>query len=457
MVEASVGVDPRTRFRIWSYRAALIGTLVYIVIGALIQQAKVGHSVDFKQYYMAAWVARTGSWDVLYPVPITGGRFNAGWDATAKPALRELSHRAGAGEPANFIQPPAAALPMAPLAWLGYSRAEQVWAGLAAVAVWGAAVLGGRLVRLASGAGELTALETFAVMLVVLHPRSILLLSHGNISPFVGLAIATSIYGLSVTRGVLASAGIGMAAVLKVSPVALFPLMAFQRPLRGGVVGGLGVATALLATCFVTGLKPWIEFAVYIVPTLGRPWLPLKGEGELELMTSSIYAIGWWLTRKNPLPSAVLWSISASAFITYVLVVGLVAWRWSRGLVPSKLLVSAAFALVAWSLMFSPLFWDHYSFYYSFGTGWLLTRLRMGPARAIAAGAALFFLWAPWGRVPPFSVPAVGHLTPLFAASAIFVTGALDLLLTSHTHEPPERLQKARPPLRKAPLLDASS
>src|SRR5277367_1883896 len=55
---------------------------------------------DFPQYFMGGLIARTGSWDSLYPIPDAGGMSNPGAPgfSTLRPRYKELSEQYDIGD-----------------------------------------------------------------------------------------------------------------------------------------------------------------------------------------------------------------------------------------------------------------------------------------------------------------------------------------------------------------------
>lgn len=394
-------------------------------------------SVDFRQYYGAALVARAGAWDDLYPDPIPGGTRNAGEDAVARPRYRRLSEAAGV-EPQNFIQPPPCALLYLPLAWLDYRAAEWVWRLAATLAVWLSAVAAGRIARAVAGAPGPTVAETLTVVLVCLCVwKSVNPLIDGNISPFIGLAISAVVLAVVERRAWPAVAAVGFAGLLKVTPLLLLAVTCLRCDRRRLLVAAGVVAAVIGASVAVTGVGPWRRFVIDIAPTLGRPWLP--HEGETVGSTLSLYGVAWLFLQTDPLPPAVETSLRVLSAAGLVLILGLIVWRRRRIRQDARSAVAAASSLIVWPLITGPLFWWHYAYYYFGLTGWLVTECgRPGKVRRVLAAVALLVMWAPsLRRLPPHEgVPALAKtFLPLVVASLILGI-AVSVLLERREPEP---------------------
>ena len=70
------GARPTPATRLFN-RAAAAFALLFILGSQLVRPAT--SYQDFSQYYMGALMARAGLWDAIYPEPLPGSIYNAGW------------------------------------------------------------------------------------------------------------------------------------------------------------------------------------------------------------------------------------------------------------------------------------------------------------------------------------------------------------------------------------------
>jgi hypothetical protein len=176
--------------------AAYAAALLIALAAALLGLSTAGAGVDFPQYYLGATMVRENQWEALYPVPLPASDQNAGYpEASAmKPAYARRAAALGMGDTFRFTQPPPFALALVPLSLLSPPQARVAWAVLMAVCLWASAAVSARVYR--HLAGRVTLAEAGIVCGSVLLPRALLSTRLGNISPFVGLCLATGLYGM---------------------------------------------------------------------------------------------------------------------------------------------------------------------------------------------------------------------------------------------------------------------
>ena len=80
-----------------------------------------------------------------------------------------------------------------PLAWLDYPTARLAWQVIGGACVWGIAILTGRIYRVLRSRSGMSWLELAIVAGLVLAPRSVVELNHGNVSQVIGLLNAGAI------------------------------------------------------------------------------------------------------------------------------------------------------------------------------------------------------------------------------------------------------------------------
>ena len=422
------------------YIIVLMAGLSSILAFSAKEGRKVSHTNDFRQYYGAALVARSGDWSLLYPDPIPGGTRNAGGDAVPKPGYSKLAEAAGIVGPQNFIQPPVVALLLTPLAYFDYSKAEWVWRLVATLSVAGIAVISGRIARYCVGASSPVLSEIVTIALICLLPnRTITPLNvAANVSPIVGLMIAIGVLSVLRKDSVGSVAGIGVAGILKISPAILL-IPACVRWRSDGFVKMAGVGVVLLAsTLALTGVGPWVIFATKIAPTLGRPWLP---SGDDHVSTISVYGLAYLVTHQNPLPRAIEASFGILSFAGTVILIGICVHKRRAIATDIRASIASLACMIAWPLVIAPLSWGHYSYYHLVLNGWLVTECgRRLKVRALIPGTILFLTFGPWGKIPPFSTSTLlASFVPLIISMMILVFSLVILCTSGECSQPASR------------------
>lgn len=384
------------------WKTCLFLLLLVYAVGAAIRQEQVhSHYVDFDQFYYGAMIARSGSWDLLYPIPQPNASRNAGFAADQKPAALAFWQRVK-GETKNgpnFIYPPAAALLLLPLALVDYPTAKLAWQIISGVSIWGIGILTGRIYRVLQSHSGMSWIELAIVVCLVLAPRSVLELNHGNISQMIGLLNAGAILALLKHRPVTALLLILCASGLKVSPACLLILFATEPARAAGRY--LAVGSAILAAGIaVTGWAVWTEYFSSIAPTLSRTWLP---EYPGDEATASIHGMIGLLTADERLSTG--WAVGIKILTAVTLLAQVLGYlRDLERLRRDRIrYVGFAAGIVAWSLLFSPILWYHYWYYYLFSVPWLLSYFRRIGPETVLALFALFLMFGPWGKIPPFN------------------------------------------------------
>jgi hypothetical protein len=227
----------------------------------------------------------------------------------------------------------------------------------------------------------------------------VLELNHGNVSQVIGLLTAAAVLAALARRPGAGAALVLLAAGVKVSPACLLAVFV-ARPFRPSWRAAGGLAAAAGGVVLVTGPGVWAEYVREVAPTLARTWLP---DYPGDLATASVHGVvGLLLPGERLTPG---WEVGIRAATVLTLAALLAGYLRAPGRLaadPYRLIGFAA-GLIAWSLFFSPILWYQYWYYYLFAVPWLLAALRPVGGRAVLAALALFLMFGPWGRVPPFS------------------------------------------------------
>lgn len=240
------------------------------------------------------------------------------------------------GDP--FTYPPFAALLLVPVAWLSEGLAQTVWSGLEVVAVL-------MLARLAVGASVRPTwcprgvwLPVVVTVLAVSAPVASTI-HFGQVSLFVTVAAAATLMG--ARSGVWA----GLAAAVKLTPLALLPAIAARRWRAGVVAAGVFVGAGAVAWMVVPH-----ESAQY--------WwheLPSGRYGHQSLVGNQSLA-GLLARHPLPVPATVSTLVSVTAMVA-VLVVG--SWRAVR--LARRGAGLAAFVVASCTgLLLTPVSWTHH-------------------------------------------------------------------------------------------------
>ncbi|MBX6316519.1 MAG: DUF2029 domain-containing protein, partial [Isosphaeraceae bacterium] len=375
------------RFNLGCRLFALLWLLVLVPVCQLGRKAP----IDFGQFYLGGQVARLGAWEDLYPQALPGSLYHPGFPqgSTMRPLYARLAAEHGVGDTFRYFQPPPFALALVPLGYLDFPTASWAWLMLMAVLAWGVAVQAGRFFavladRPTRGVGALT-------LLVGCWPRMIASVRWGNISPLVTLLIGAAVLGLLHRRDGRAAAAIVLGAIAKYATLVFLPLVVAMR--RWRVIGGmlLGGGAILAVSLAIMGTGPYIVFLNEVAPTLGRPAYVMGNQ--------SPYGLIYRATGQAPLPPAVLAGLRAAQLMTLAVVLGLIftrpATRWRD---PAEV-VAAALALLGWLLVFSPIFWHHYSVYLGPFWAWAVWEALRWPSRRPWVVAALVLVWVPWSAL----------------------------------------------------------
>src|SRR5688572_10063786 len=185
---------PTPKTRLFN-RAAAALALVFILAAQLVRPAT--SYQDFSQYYMGALMARAGEWDSIYPEPLPGSIYNAGWgdQSAVREKYRAMGERHGINEFGfRFIQLPPVAVLFIPLTLLEHPTAYKVWIAILSLCMWGVALQAARIYTIARGREDMVPGGLILVVACsVLAYRAVRV---GNVSPLVGLCVGTIVLDL---------------------------------------------------------------------------------------------------------------------------------------------------------------------------------------------------------------------------------------------------------------------
>ena len=344
---------------------------------------------DSGQYYMGGLVARLGEWDSLYPIPHPGNPYNAGGrvGSSMNPEYERLAVAYGVGDANRFIQPPPISLVFVPLSWFPFRQAQWIWFLLMAVSCWGVAVQAGIFFELASGHRSRT--SGVLTILVALSPLVYRVIFLGQVSPLVALLLGVAVLGL-LNRGDLGvAASLALATLLKYVGISLLPLLIAMARWRAAALTCAGLVGATAISMGVMGPAPFRVFAQEIAPTLTR--------SDVWPGNQALYAFLLRVTRQEGLvlPSSLELGVYVLQ-VSVLLVIGVSVFCRGRmyWTVPTHVFAAAA-ALLLWTLIFGPLFWEHYFIYLCPFWGWLAWEARQSRARLVMVALAIGLSWAP--------------------------------------------------------------
>lgn len=353
---------------------------------------------DFSQFYYGSLVVREHAWDALYAIPATAD-VSPGTDENAvmKPQQKELLGRLFRRSQIKFwfIQPPTAAVMLWPLSFFNPIPAHWAWLVVILSCMWIVARQAERIAELCfGGTSNLTRL---IAPLLVITPLSYHVIRVSNISPIIAALIGWGVIELVRNRP-LAGLPIAIGTLLKYATAPL-GVVALCLGRWKAVLMSIVIATAITAATFaIAGREVFHEFATVIAPSL--KYCP-AGEENLSLEA--------FLARvTNPsLPAAVAKvspQVKIVLRVAQLIIAAIMVWLTVRSrakIASSAVLIAAACAAwIAWLILFSPIFWDHYLPYIYPFIGWAIWEARRDRVRLIVVIAIIAMTMFP----TPFSV-----------------------------------------------------
>jgi alpha-1,2-mannosyltransferase len=322
--------------------------------------------------------------------------------------------------------PPTIRVLLAPLAALPIAGAAAIWALASLAAIAGVPRLLARLSGVPVRAQALgwLAVLTFAIDAVVL----------GQSDPINLFLVTAGLVLARERRSVLGAGLIGLAAMVKVLPVAFWGVLLARRRTPGAVMGA--ALTALVTVMLLTGFAGWnagldslVEWYAALARTEG-PWglvaernsLRENNESLPVVLARSLGDLDPALTRNAlslaRLPLAVVWNIWLAVVAVMALTWLACAWRGRRA--PPDRAWLGMFALTAvLMLAVTPIAWPHYFL-------WLL------PATVfLSPRPALLLTVAGLGQLGMMVATLRGVGCHMLIALALFALVARDLLRTS--------------------------
>jgi hypothetical protein len=248
----------------------------------------------------------------------------------------------------SFIGPPATALVYAPFVGLDAGVAIDVWRVMSALLMVGAVALaagalppGSRLPAGLIGVGALLLSSPVA--------RSI---GNGQVDGIVMVGIALGLWAAARGRWGLAGVGLGVAAVLKISPVLLVVYLVARGKIRAGVTAAATMAGMVAAAACFGRPGELFTWARDVAPAISRASSNVENvsvPGWLARMVST----GNDLLANEP----ILQQWRALGLVAGAALLAGVWWRRrADAVVPLELAVVVLVALLA-----GPLTWDHYA------------------------------------------------------------------------------------------------
>jgi hypothetical protein len=348
---------------------------------------------DFPQYFMGAVVAREGAWDDLYPIPNPNAKTNPGFveNSDLRPGGRALSVREGVPlDAVRFMQPPPTAILLLPLAWMPFTVSHWAWCGLLVLGAWGIALHAGRIVELCLG--RASRWSGLVVLLICLSPQAHRWVRVSNMSILIGWLIGVCVIELIRRDGFRGGVALLVGSVMKYAPIVLAPMYVVLGRWRS-VAWAWGVGLALLGLSLLwQGTGPYKVYIGEISPTLARTSaIPENSALQAVLLRSM------GRTEADGLPIWIGRALRTVQWALLALILWLI-WR-RRGAFGATEIVAGCLALMAWLLVFSPIFWEHYQAYLAPFWGWLIVQGIRGGWKRWAAALSIGLSYAPWTLV----------------------------------------------------------
>lgn len=377
---------------------------------------------DWPQFFMGGAVAWHGAWDSLYPIPVEGVSDNPGFisGSTMRDGYAALAERYGAGDTYRFIQPPPNAVAYAPLAPLGLNRGQVIFLTLQTLCAWLCAVQAGMALQRLTG--RPTRWAGALVLAACCSPIAYWSVRVGNVSPAVGALLGGASLGLLRRRETLSGAAIAVAAITKYAGGVLLPVLLLSGRFRAAAWSVGVAAAAVAATAPVTGLGPWRTFAGEIWPALQR----VSSIKENQSLGGTV--LRW--TGQPMLDGVAGAAVSGARWLALALVLALL-FRARRAMQRrGDALLAGVAAMVCWLLVFSPVYWEHYTMYLVPLWGWWLWTARRSALRLAAAAVVLAPMWFPpllLSRAPlpaPLDSALLGSAAAMLAVACVALRSA---------------------------------
>jgi hypothetical protein len=301
-----------------------------------------------------------------------------------RPRYAQLADQYGVGDWVRFMQPPPNALLLWPLSWFNFHSAHRVWLALGAIAGWAICLQAGRIFELLhrqpSRASGWIILLTGTSLLMYRSVRV------GNVSTIVGALLGWCVIALIKQRDTTAGITTMLSGVIKYVGGVFVPLLIAMRRWRALIVLVISGIALLALSLAVMGAAPFRIYLNEIWPTLSRS-LPDPANQSLEAFLLRIL-------RAEVLSHPLNIALSALRVGSILIILLAITRNWRLQWSGSRV-CAAATALIAWMLIFSPMFWEHYHAYLVPLWGWLIYEAMRSRGRAIVALLAIAMAWSP--------------------------------------------------------------
>jgi hypothetical protein len=378
--------------------------LTFTIVGKLLWR---WDNQDFPQYYMGGVMARLGEFDSLYPIPKPGGLRNPGFfeDSDLKPRYAQEADFRGVGQQqVRYMQPPPFALLLVPLSFLTYKQGYIVWTIAMMLCAWWVALLAGAvyracLGRMTHGAGILT-------LLIAISPSAHRWVRVQNMSALMGVLIGITVLGLLNRKSLRSALAMWLGGLAKYATGVFLPLLLVMRQWRALILLIAISAASVLLSLWIMGRGPFEEYLGKIAPTLKNTNTLVANQAIQGFVARAIHGtaetqrtedLPQKLAGRPLIPPGVKTAITAAQALVILLILGLMFSYWRSGarfwIDHPPMVFAAATALMCWLLIFSPMYWEHYTAYLAplFGwAAWEATRSRARLVLVILAGAMLY-------------------------------------------------------------------
>jgi hypothetical protein len=363
---------------------------------------------DFPQYYMGGVMARLGEFDSLYPFPKPGGLRNPGFieDSDMKPRYAAEAEKRGVGQQVRYMQPPPFALLLIPLSFLTYTQGYFVWTIAMMLCTWwialqASAVYRACLGRVTHGAGILT-------LLVATSPAAHRWIRVQNMSPLIGALIGAALLGLLRKTPARVAVATWLGGIAKYATGVLLPLFIVMRAWRA-LIWLIAISVlSLIVSLWIMTWQPFDEYLHKIAPTLKNTNTLVANQAIQGFVARAIHGTAETqrieeleakLAGAPLLPPEAKLAITSAQVLVLLLILGLMFSYWRRGghfwIEHPPLMIAAASALICWLLIFSPMYWEHYTAYVAPLFGWALWEATRSKFRAVIFILAALLLYAP--------------------------------------------------------------
>jgi hypothetical protein len=335
------------------------------------------YAFDFPQYYMGGMIARAGAWDSLYPIPIPGIHVNVGYaeGSTLRPRYAQLADQCGVSrDQSRFTQPPPVALLYLPLTLFPLRVSLYFWAMLLTLSCWGISLHVATIYEACRADDDARPSATSAnrwlaqrlggllILLICFSPMVHRGVRVFNISPIVGYLVGLLVVCLIRRRGPSAPAYF-FAALMKVTPTVLGPLFLAMRRWRDIALCIALTIGVLVISVAIMGTGPFVVFWRDVLPSLTKSTIAINNE--------ALYPTLVLLLGRQDLPPLALAALKVVQWSFFVLIMVAIFRKPQRHWEAPPNVAAAALALMSWTLLFSPICWDHYVLLLMPMWGWL--------------------------------------------------------------------------------------